>query len=479
MPYYFNNTKVHSVRYAGFINGISQAVDENMLKPQFSPDAQNMSISDGILKTAKGYSKFITTGLTAPIESISVFYLYNGGTRITYYLAATSNNLYTWTGLEWLSIKGAETISSGKFQCINYQDGNEQIIIMTNGIDPIYKWNGTGDIQKLYYVAEDDQAPKGACITLHYERVWVGVSQDKPNSIFYSDNLDPDNWSYSTTEGGEIEFPTWDGDRILAIKNILGNVVVLKQKSLTAILGTYPNEYIKDEIFASDGTIATESVCTAHDRAFFMSNRGIMVYNGTKAEQLTPYALRHVYESINQDYIGSATGIVYNGKLFMSFPSGASITNNKVIEYDLNTKSLMLRNVNVQQFVIVDDELLFIKPGGDYIYKYDAGTTYDGSTIDAYWFTPRNDMSQPTAYKHLQSLHVDCWGEGENPQMLVSVICDGAISESHTIDLPLNRRVLKIPFKSRGFKIGFKVQNVDGSQINLASMTAYSEVEAS
>ncbi len=476
--YNFNDDKQRMLTYRGFTGGINQAVDQNVLSNDYSPNAQNVDLSGGILSTSSGYSKKINDVLAADIKSIMVLYIYSEtGARTAYIIAATDDNIYYYDDAtpQWVSIKGSETITSGRFAFTNYQDDDNQIIILTNGVDHVFCWDGSGNIEKLYYIDASDHAPKGKCIALHYERIWIGADPENTQKVYYSDDMDPDNWNYASTGAGEINFPTFDGDRVIAIANLLDDIVVFKEKSIFVIKGSYPGEYSKAQVFSSDGTIAAKSVCAAHDRSFYLSDRGIMIYYGSVASPLEPYRLNDFYESINDSYVHNTAGIVHDGMLYMAVPTGESTTNDKVIEYNLTTKSFMIRDIQVGQFLAMDNELLFYKPNTRYVLKYNTGDTYDGQDIAMRWDTAISDFKAPNSIKTIRKIYIDAWGIDDD-QLKITPIADGVDMTSIILTLPNTRGVLTTPLTACGRKLGFKIENVSGSKVNIASINAVLEI---
>lgn len=469
------------------VEGISQAVDENNLSYKYSSDAMNVEVTNGVIVTGHGYGKHIAKPAPKPIVSFFYFAYSSGGIDIIYVIAAAEDDIYYWDELseEWVSIKGEETITTGDFDFVNYQEEDTTMVIFTNGIDEVFKWTGPGDgeevntIEKLYYVSAEDQAPRGRCITLHYERLWIGYCPDDPQTVYFSDDMNPSDWEVAAEGGGAINFTTWDGGRVKCVENLFDDIVVLKQNSLWAIRGTYPGEYSKTQIFAADGILAPYSICKSYNKAFFMAGQGIMQYNGMVAEPLEPYRLRYFYNSLNQAALDQAYGIVHKNVLYMAVPVGSSMTNNRVIEYDIFRRSIMIRDIPVDTFMEIDGQLLFTKPGGTYIYAYGKGYDYDGDPISMYWNIPCKDFSYPNAKKEPSEIYIDAWGgtEDEPASLKVTAIVDGQTEKSKTITLPVNRRNKRLQLRSSGRSIGYKIENVDGGVVNVAGFTVILDVD--
>src|SRR5690606_30785405 len=97
----------------------------------------------GVLEVTKGFQKFKPKPVPGGIASLMVYHSHNvfGGTdRIL--LAASNSNIYRWDddSSNWVSIKSG--LTTGRFDFINFHKGVDDIIIMTNGRDPVLKFDG-------------------------------------------------------------------------------------------------------------------------------------------------------------------------------------------------------------------------------------------------------------------------------------------------------------------------------------------------
>lgn len=464
------------VNIASAFTGINQAVDERYLKPGESRSAANFRTDKGILSTAKGYAKHISAELpAAPVAPMLYYHYDSDGTITEHLLVSTANDLYRWTGEAWSSIKGDETITSGDFSYVNFREEGTSKIILSNGTDPVYQWTGTGSISKLYYESEGMEAPRGKCLASHVERLWVGGVNGYPNTVFWSDNGRPSVWTSDPDMAGEAVLQTWDGGRVIGLATLLGDIVVFEPDSIFRVVGTYPGEFRPVQIMAVEGTIAPRSICQYANRAYFISDEGLMVYDTVKAYPLIPYALRDFWSGVNLSYLDVACGIAHNGVVYMAVPYGTTQkTNNRVIEYNIVEKTVCIRNIVVTRFLEYDEDLLFAGPD-KYVYKYDSGTTHDGAAIAMTWDTPVTDFGTP-GRKFTYDVVVNGWTDTENGQIKIEVMKDGSAATSKTITLPAEQGIVRAPVRANGRVLGFRISNVSGSAVNIVSLDAEFDV---
>lgn len=464
-----------SLHIAGF-GGLDQSADEGLLPMSKSPDARNGCCRGRVLSTAAGCAPYIDAPLPGPAITPILYYHYaTDGTITRHVLAATENDILRYTGGGWASIRGGQSIGSGDFSACAYaRQGEASMLILSNGVDPVYRWDGSGNIYPLFYQAGPPvrEAPRGGSLTIHAERLWVSAIAGAPNDVYASDAYNPAGWEQSAVDAGMLRLSTWDGGHIIGLAQLLGDVVVFKQRSIFRIVGTYPEEFEPVQVLTLEGTIAPRSLCQYNNAAFFMADDGIMVYRGLSAEPLLPAALGRVYGRMNRTALPGACGIVHNDVLYMAVPLDGSATNNAVITYDLLTGAAMvLEGLAVRRWAQDDETLLFAGYDAT-LYEYGAGTTFHGAPVSLLWRTPSTDMGRPDAVKSLYEAYVDGWSASPGPNLRLTALADGTEAARADVTLPQNRFIVRVPLRADGRRMGLKIENIEGSAVNIAAIRA-------
>lgn len=465
------------LRAATGFSGVNQAAAGQSPGEGESPDAVNGRTDGGLLSTAPGYAPYIGTPLPAPPVTPMIFYRYDADGSITrYLLAATDDDLYSWSGSAWVSIKGAETLTHGRFAYANYRERGVSKIILSNGVDPVYAWTGDGNITRLTAADEEFEAPRGNSLAIHVQRLWVTGAADSPDTVFASDAYAPSNWETGEYDAGSITLSAWDGGRIVGLAPLLGDLAVFRRKSVFRIVGQYPGNFETLEVLATEGAVSPHTLCQYNNRAYFLSDDGIMVYDTQKAYELLPDALREFWAGVNREALSGACGIVHNRKLYMAVPYGAGQTaNNRVIEYDFVRETLMIRSgLTVSRFAEDDETLLFTGPG-NYVYAYGDAQGYDGGAVDLTWDTPRSDWGHRER-KFVHGVTLWGWTDTAGGQAQVSLWADGSWSEPVRAALPAALGRAEYPVRGNGRVLGLRLQNVGGSVIHIASADVKMEI---
>ena len=439
-----------------FAGGLNQALDDSALAVNQSRNAQNVDVSSGTLKVIGGYSKYVSNPLPAAVTRLMKFYKNNTttGAVTSYLLAATATGLYYWNGTDWAALGTAFT--AGDWDFLNYQIAATDVIIMGNGADGLKKWDGTT------LAALGGNPPNAKSLALHSERLWATGVKAFPNTVYYSDDLNPENWTSGVDAGGEIYIPTWDGGVCLGIANIFDDVVIFKTNNICRVVGTYPSVYEVKQVYSSVGAIAEKTIVCGNDKAYFLSKDGLYYYNGVSAYPLLGDKARDII--INPAYAKSAVSVVYKEKLYCAFPEGSSAVNNAVLVYDIGSGAFMLwRGLNITDFLEFEDKLLFAGSSG-YVYCIDeASASFDGAAISAFWETPWQDLDAFRVTKTADTLYFYAKGNGI---LRVDITFDGK-TKTKNVTLSPKGKLYSLSLNLEGRRFKLKFSNVSGSFFEL------------
>lgn len=442
--------------------GINQSFPE--IAFGFAANAENMDITDGILKVAKGTEKLNETIETGDILSLAVLHKRSGSVYTDYLIAATQACVYIWNGSAFRRIK--DGLNGGIFTYLNYQLNGEDICILSNGTDiPFYT-----DGESCTDMAD---VPRFSDIALHYERMWGCGVDGYPDRAYYSAAFDPSDFS-TLSETGFIELPSFDGGHIIAIETLFDDVVVFKPQSVYRIIGTYPDTYEVDRIHGVVGPIAGKSIVNIGDLVLFLSRSGLCAYNGVKAIPFKPEVLDGIYNRINKTAVNRAVSAKWGNKVLFAVPIDDSEENNAVIEYDITGDTFMLKTgMCVHQFAAVNDALYF-SDGTPFIKQYGVGETYDGQAIEAFWETPYTDGGDRSAKKYLA--HLYAFGKGDEMEIVVTTERE---TKQKMVKLnPAQIDHVKTALSGKGVRFKLLFKNVGGGYFEMISPEIWFEKDA-
>ena len=436
--------------------GLQQQADEHLLPASATPDAVNMSAEEQDLKVAAGYAPYASAALSGGIDTLAAYYRRSGGTDDTRLLAANSGGLYEWRSGEWARVCD---VAGGRISTVNYQHDGRDVLLIADGSGSVREYDGTA-VTTLSGSPEDL-----SLLTLHYERIWGSGAAGNPDAVFYSRAFSPDDWSGDTENpesgGGEIQLPTFNGGRVLAIENLFDDVLVFKERDIYRIVGTYPGDYEVVRVHGVTGPLARNSIVSSGNMVYYLSAGGLCGYNGVSATPFSSQPAKGFLKRINRQAADRACAAVFQNRLFLAAPLDGAAENNAVLEMDLGSGRMMVRSgIEASAFLVLGEKLLFAGSDG-IVYEYGCGADYNGTAISAYWRTPWTDMGNQTVEKYLDSLYLI--GSGT----LEAVLETDRHRQVCRLNLGAQERPARIKLQGHGRRFRLTLRNVDGSAFHL------------
>lgn len=320
--------------------------------------------------------------------------------------------------------------------------------------------------------------PAGGSLALHVDRLWCAGDRARPDSVVFSDNDNPGNWTIGADSAGEIARPSWDGDAVTAVVNLFDSVVVFKQRSMFRVAGTTPGDYQVAPVLSTAGTVSPRTICQWQNAAFFLSPIGIMAFDGMKCERLGGDGMKAFWARINPDReaLAGACAAVDGGKLLVALPVDRSAVNNAVVEFDIAQGAFMVRTgVSVAAW-LPGEPLRFATGNQVCIWGRNIdgseAFSYGGQPIPMRWGSPETDFGDRGATKTVTGMLVT----GRGGMLGVKVKSEGRES-ARIVALPVGGGTVKAPVRLRGRTLSFELGNVDGSAVELTGLTVLYERE--
>lgn len=441
-----------------------------------SPDMANFVIADGMMMSAPGARAW---GPALPVSSEgatimeAAYHRADGSTEFRL-IAGAGGNLYRLDGSSWVQVGSG--YKSDKWDAINYRKNTEEWHIITNGADEIqYSAKDSASYQAL------EGAPvKARCITLSDERLWIGGVDDDQEVVYWSWDNDPNNWSVDLENpqqgGGFIYIRTHDGTKVIAVKALLNDVVIFKDRSLHRITGSYPGEYELVNVYGETGPISENTIVSTGGSVFFLCAQGLCLYNGMTVETLALSAgdsrLEQLAGRINRAAADRACSVIHKGIMYVALPIDGSTANNAVIIYDM-TEGIytLLTGYRVDSWLVYHAEntekLLFTR--GNRVMEM-AGDTNDGQLIDAHWLSPWFDAGTKSARKTTGRVYLSIEARsmtGGKPQIMLTMESEKKTREKIVEIKKEGINVIRPRVKLRGRIIRMGIRTVNGTRLTI------------
>ena len=279
---------------------------------------------------------------------------------------------------------------------------------------------------------------------------------------------------------GFLELPTWDGGICIGIATVQDEVVIFKTRNIFRITGTYPGEFKKYTVYTTVGAIAERSIVNDKAQVFFLTSDGIYVYDGTNVTRISD-PVKDVIASMNPAYASLATAVYFNQKYIVSFPTGSSTVNNTIIEYStVNLNFIVKQGINVNTFLEYDGNLLFANDnlisGKSYVYNYNTGVDFDGTSISAFWETPDSDWNAPNGNKICSYVYFT--GKGVSVQIDAVFNNNGVIvTVTKVVTLTATDKVYKVRIRNKGRRFKFRFSNIAGGYFKITNPKVLMDVD--
>ena len=456
--------------------GIDQSADSVNKDIRTSPDMSNFIIERGFLKSAPGARDWAPAlpeagnGQTTIMEA--AYHLADGTTEFRIIMGA-GGCLYKLQDGAWVQVGSG--YKSDKWDAINYRKNTEEWHIITNGADAVqYSAKDSASYLPL------EGAPAIAkYIALSDERLWIGGIPNEQEAVYWSWDNDPNNWAVDLENpeqgGGFIHIRSHDGTKILALKALLNDVVIFKDRSLHRITGSYPGEYELVEVYGNTGPISENTIVSTGSNVYFLCAEGLCAYNGMTVQTLALSAgdnrLAGIAQRLNRESAQAACSVISKGIMYVAVPLDGSEVNNAIIVYDMtNGIYTLIEDYRVDSWLVHHAEnseiLLFTRAGRVMVMD---GETNDGRPIDAHWLSPWIDADTKSARKTsgrvYMAIEAESIREGELPQIRLTMESEKKRREKIVTLKKEGVNVIRPRVKLRGRMLRMGIETVNGSRI--------------
>lgn len=341
-----------AVSISKFTGGYKSVLTYTSLMDTETADSQNVSYGTDLnVDKRKGSLRLYNKRLTSSTDSatgrpITGHYFFDKlGQSGSYHVVASGDSLYSYTSSTAVVIRTGLTDNSNTFwNFIQIQDPRsaaDDIVVGTNGSNPIQVWTGSATAVALSSFTSATQVPVCKVILSHKERIYAinlidATDADAGATVartgFGSDGVaDPHRFTEKFVVGGS--------DKSGELQNgaVLNDQIIFYKRG--AIWKFNPTTAGTDLYQAQDsvGLLAPYSLVSTGDFHIFLSDRGVYAYDGN--------SLVHLSESIDNEFLNDANfsqlsmaKAVFDSeksqyKLY--FPSAGSNRNDRCLIYDI------------------------------------------------------------------------------------------------------------------------------------------------
>lgn len=367
---------------------------------------------EGGYRRIEGYEKWDSAQVTGSAATVRGVFYYKGAV-----IAAVGDGVYESTGTGWTELTdnatygstGVNIAGSGKVRFEKHHYGSDKVLIIVDGSGKPFQYTGTAFSQISTAVTEQEGATQ---VLDHKNHLFFVKGTTLSFSAPFSDS------DFTPAAGaGTIEF---DSD-ILDIISFREQLFVFTEKSIHFIAGSSISDFQVQPVTRDLGCIARDTVREVGGDVMFLGPDGLRLLSATQRNN--DFGLATVSKVIQNEM----TQVVNNSTSFTSvvireksqyrlLGFNAGYTSNAAIGV-LGTLFAQQGGegmawaetrgikafVSHSEYTGTAEIILFANDDG-YVYKMEAGNSFDGGNIVATFKTPYLPITDPTTRKNLYKM---------------------------------------------------------------------------
>lgn len=390
----------------GAFSAVDVKHDESVVSFSTAAEFYNFDMSSGSLRDGYG----LELNKLVPVSSsgywVYRYYSEEAGRNVDQYVYQTVMGALRYYDSYTGRTKLISTTSYPPIDALNYRLNGKDVLLMSCEGHRLLTWDGAA-------LVEHAETPVITSMALHYERLFV-TSRSDPTKVFFSDDLDPTNWTASATEGGFIELLDERGElnKVVSFANYL---YIFRDRGISRVTAyADQTEFSVANLFVSAGRIYPESIAKCGTVITFLASDGLYVFDG--------YECRRVLRELDGLFTDRAVACAFhNGKYFLScvmdFADGLSIGCESV-EHTANAL-LVFDPVSGEYSITRGVDIGFLGScsfdGTDFLMAHDKlssgvvvrnGMRFN-KLLPKRWRGPMTDFGAPDMTKAVREIYVD------------------------------------------------------------------------
>lgn len=281
--------------------------------------------------------------------------------------------------------------------------------------------------------------------------------------------------------GGYVEVGDGSADPIIGLTALSNQLLVWKRHTVWRLYGDRPSNYTLERIDNSSDIMSNAGVVVKYDAPYLLMPSGIHTYNNVSVVPVDNGVkpLRRFFDAAPD--VSNSRSAFWNNRLYMTCKvttTSQTGYDNSIVVLDLARNSYMIRDgFEIADLTAVGSTIYLIN-GSRYVYEFESGTTYDGQSISAYWYTQPTDFGRKMNRSQAMALYAHVTG---NP-VKVTVIGDYLTHSKTLTPLVARAGYTMLHFQTdQQYFIQYKFENVDGGSftihggVNLYAITELKE----
>ena len=308
--------------------------DDSVLAEGTAARVENFDVTDGALTDGYGIvSESIWENVTCCSLWRFIRYDYDNAEYVTVDMyCGTDGNVYYRSGDAWQQLPGVTFTSPPSAMC--YRLYGDDCVIMTSPTDDMYVWDGLSPARRVL-------SPRITSMAMSGERMFATTAGES-NAVYFSDDLDPTEWTESPDAGGFIQLLDERG-RLLKVLDFIGYVYIVREYGVSRLhaIGDQSGFSVAN-LYVAGGGIYDGGVCVCGDVIMMTGADGLYSFDGYSASR----KLRAVRLAPSPD----ASSVYSDGKYYLAArTSEESEGNDTLIVYDIDENTFSVSGMKIKR----------------------------------------------------------------------------------------------------------------------------------
>ncbi len=323
--------------------------DDSVLAEGTAARVENFDVTGGALTDGWGISsdpRF--DGVSATSLWRFTRYDYDAGAYVhTDMYAGTDGKAYYMSSEGWQELPGVTFTSPPSAMC--YRLYGDDCVIMTSPTDKMYVWDGVSPPRKV-------DSPLITSMAMSGERMFATTSGES-NAVYFSDDLDPTEWTASPSAGGFVQLLDERG-KLLKALDFLGYVYLVREYGVSRLYGTGDQSaFSAANLYVAGGGLYGGGTIVCGDVIIMTGADGLYAFDGYSASR----KLRAVRLAPSPD----ASAVYADGKYYLAArTSEESEGNDTLIVFDIDDGTFSLSRIPVTRLCKLGGEVYAILSDG-------------------------------------------------------------------------------------------------------------------
>ena len=368
--------------------------------------------TEGGYRRIEGYEKWDDAQVTGSAATVRGVCEYK-----QYAIAAVGDGLYRSTGSGWteltdnasFSSSGVNLSGSGKVRFAKHHFGSTKVLIIVDGDDKPYKFDGTTFEQITTATSDQDGAE---IVTEHKNHLFFA----KDTTLSFSAPFDDTDFT-AASGAGTIEFDS----EITGLNSFREQLVVFTKRSIYIVAGSSIADFQVQPVTKDLGAIQHDTVKEVGGDLMFLGPDGLRLLSAT--ERNNDFGLAVVSKVIQPEMVdfvnkseSFASVVIREKSQYRLLGYNSSYTDSAArgiigTQYAQQGGQGMAwaetRGINAYvaySEYLDDEELLLFANDDGYVYRMESGNDFDGSDIIATFKTPYMPITDATTRKNLYKM---------------------------------------------------------------------------